>query len=416
MECRVAIHLDLFNKISSCIGIVRREKAEQRVEKVEKYLIHTSTPVTLKVKPSVSARMGCGTSSPEIQQQVKVNRLLDAGLASEAKNDKKKIKLLLLGAGESGKSTVFKQMKVIYGKQFSAVERKQNLPTIYANVISNMHILIKYARKINIIDQVEARESLALIEKLDPYEGLNPDTGSALKILWLDPAIQRVWARRHETQVTESIQYFFNKIDLLKMPTYLPDKDDMLYCRFRTSGIVTEQYIIDGVAFEIYDVGGQRNERRKWIHCFENVTGIIFIAGLSEFNQVLYEENSVNRMAEALDLFEEICNNSFFSKSSIILYLNKRDLFEEKINHSNIADWFPEYRGPINDYEAGVKFFLAQFLARNNSSSSHQIYHHVTCATDTRNIQIVFNACKDIIMRDNLKRSGIISEETGLML
>lgn len=361
-------------------------------------------------------RMGCGASSPETQEQVKVNRLLDAGLASEAKNDKKKIKLLLLGAGESGKSTVFKQMKVIYGKQFSAVERKQNLPTIYANVISNMHLLIKYAKKINIIEQVEAKESLAIVEKLDPYEGLNPETGSAIKDLWLDPAIQRVWGRRHETQVTESIQYFFNKIDLLKIPTYLPDKDDMLYCRFRTSGIVTEQYIIDGVTFEIYDVGGQRNERRKWIHCFENVTGIIFIAGLSEFNQVLYEENSVNRMAEALDLFEEICNNIFFSKSSIILFLNKRDLFDEKIKYYNIADWFPEYKGPTSDYDAGVKFFLAQFLARNNSNSTHQIYHHVTCATDTRNIQIVFNACKDIIMRDNLKRSGIISEDAAFVM
>ena len=369
-----------------------------------------------KIKKNVrNGKMGCCSSSPEIQQQVKVNRLLDAGLASEAKNDKKKIKLLLLGAGESGKSTVFKQMKVIYGKQFSVIERKQNLPTIYANIIINMHLLIKYAYKINIIEQIEAKESLERIEHLDPYEGLNIETGTAIRNLWLDPAIQKVWARRHETQVTESIQYFFNKIDLLKMPTYLPDKDDMLYCRFRTSGIVTESYIIDGVTFEIYDVGGQRNERRKWIHCFESVTGIIFIAGLSEFNQVLYEENSVNRMTEALDLFEEICNNSYFTKSSIILFLNKRDLFEEKIKHYNIVDWFPDYKGPTNDYDGGVKFFLAKFLARNDSNSTHQIYHHVTCATDTRNIQIVFNACKDIIMRDNLKRSGILSDESMML-
>jgi len=42
------------------------------------------------------------------------------------------------------------------------------------------------------------------------------------------------------------------------------------------------------------DVGGQRSERKKWIHCFENVTSIIFLAALSEYDQVLYEsENDV---------------------------------------------------------------------------------------------------------------------------
>ena len=42
------------------------------------------------------------------------------------------------------------------------------------------------------------------------------------------------------------------------------------------------------------DVGGQRSERRKWIHCFENVTSIIFLVALSEYDQVLFEsENEV---------------------------------------------------------------------------------------------------------------------------
>lgn len=62
------------------------------------------------------------------------------------------------------------------------------------------------------------------------------------------------------------------------------------------------------------------------------------------------------------------------------------------------------------DYDAGVHYFLTKFLAKNRTSS-HQIYHHVTCATDTNNIQLVFDACKDIILRENLLTSGIIDDD-----
>ena len=58
-----------------------------------------------------------------------------------------------------------------------------------------------------------------------------------------------------------------------------------LRTRVRTSGIVEEKYIIDEVTFVMYDVGGQRNERKKWIHCFDNVTAVIFVAAVSEYDQ-----------------------------------------------------------------------------------------------------------------------------------
>ena len=83
----------------------------------------------------------------------------------------------------------------------------------------------------------------------------------------------------------------------------------MLLARVRTSGIVTESYEIDNVIFEMYDVGGQRNERKKWIHCFDNVTAVIFVGAISEYNQKLFEDTSTNRMVEALDLYEEVNNN-----------------------------------------------------------------------------------------------------------
>merc|ERR1711974_421395 len=89
-------------------------------------------------------------------------------------------------------------------------------------------------------------------------------------------------------------------------PCWVPSVGDVMKARVRTSGIVEEKYTIDGVNFRMYDVGGQRNERKKWIHCFDGVTAIIFVGAISEYDQVLYEDKTQIRLVEAIELFDEI--------------------------------------------------------------------------------------------------------------
>lgn len=109
---------------------------------------------------------------------------------------------------------------------------------------------------------------------------------------------------------------------------------------------------------------------------------------------------------EALDLFEDICNNVFFLESSMILYLNKRDLFEQKIKVKHIRDsGFADFAGKDGDYDDGVAYFVDKFMSKNKSGADRQIYYHVTCATDTGNVRTVFNACKEIVLRQNIKNS-----------
>lgn len=193
-------------------------------------------------------------------------------------------------------STIFKQMKVIYGEQYTETERKQMLPTVYSNIIQAIKVLCEQAVIFNLVGQVRAKEQFDMIRAIDENDSITVVIGDAIKSLWNDPGIQAAWDRRSEFQIIESVKYYFGRIDVIKMPDYLPDKDDILYSRVRTSGIVTERYIIDNTVFEMYDVGGQRNERKKWIHCFEGVTAVIFVAALSEYDQKLFEDASTNRM------------------------------------------------------------------------------------------------------------------------
>ena len=138
----------------------------------------------------------------------------------------------------------------------------------------------------------------------------------------------------------------------------------------------------------IIDVGGQRTERKKWIHSFENVNTLLFFASLSEFDQKLEEDPRVNRMHESLRLFKEVINSKWFTDVPISLMLNKRDIFAQKILHKDLRMAFPEYTGG-HDYEAGLSFISERFLSTRNNES-RIIYVHVICATDTGCIEDIF--------------------------
>ena len=155
-------------------------------------------------------------------------------------------------------------------------------------------------------------------------------------------------------------------------------------------------------------MGGQRGERKKWIHCFDNVQAIMFIASLNEYDQVLAEDTSKNRLVESLGLFEGIISLPWFKSTAIILFLNKNDLFTEKIRRVDLHRYFDDYDGGA-DYEEGLEFIKELFFSKNTNPNK-VIYAHVTDATDTQGIAFVWSATKQIILQGNLQRAGLVLE------
>ena len=188
---------------------------------------------------------------------------------------------------------------------------------------------------------------------------------------------------------------------------------------------------------------------------------------LSSYNMVLREDNSQNRLREALDLFRSIWNNRWLRTISVILFLNKQDLlkvqfyifiplilqynqqstaifkqlfaffvFQEKITsgRSKLEDYFPEFvhyivppeaQPEIEQQGADREFTRAKYFIRDNflqisqhtgqggdnkQHSAHHCYPHFTCAVDTENIRRVFNDCRDIIQRVHLRMYEILQK------
>ncbi|XP_053740455.1 guanine nucleotide-binding protein G(olf) subunit alpha isoform X1 [Synchiropus splendidus] len=359
----------------------------------------------------------------------KVSKNIDRALKELKREYKQTHRLLLLGAGESGKSTIVKQMKILHVNGFNAEEKKQKIQDIRKNVkdaivtiVSAMSTLIPPVPLANPEDQfrIEYIKSIAPLSDFD----YSQEFFDHAKKLWDDEGVKACFERSNEYQLIDCAQYFLDRIDSVRQSDYTPTDQDLLRCRVLTSGIFETRFLVDKVNFHMFDVGGQRDERRKWIQCFNDVTAIIFVVASSSYNMVIREDNNTNRLREALDLFRSIWNNRWLRTISVILFLNKQDMLAEKVlaGKSKIEDYFPEYARYTIPNEATpepgedprvtrAKFFIRDEFLRISTASGdgrHYCYPHFTCAVDTENIRRVFNDCRDIIQRMHLRQYELL--------
>ncbi|KAG7271547.1 hypothetical protein CRUP_004010 [Coryphaenoides rupestris] len=251
----------------------------------------------------------------------------------------------------------------------------------------------------------EERKGFARLGLAGRLSQLQAGQVSALEA-WQVDAIRRVWNDHGIRKSYDRRRDYLSDLDRITAPGYIPTLQDILRVRVPTTGIIEYTFDLKVVVFRMVDVGGQRSERRKWIHCFECVTCIIFLVAISEFDQVLCENAKENRLEESKALFRTIVSNVCFQETSFILFLNKTDLLEDKIPHSHLADYFPKFRGPRGDAVAAKEFIL-QMYKEQHTDHPKALYHHYTCATDTANIRRVFADVKDIIMWMNINKFNL---------
>jgi len=355
------------------------------------------------VAPRRIGKMGnaCATS---IEDQR--SKQIELQIQQDRKEQSKETKLLLLGAGESGKSTVLKQMKIIHCKGFSQAERERHKEIVFSNIILSMNTLIQCLGRTGRLSQLspECQKYAQLFLYGSSYseQELTKEISDGVKLLWSQDLVKRLFATDKELQIPDSVSFFFDEIDRISQQDFIPTEQDVLRARVRTTGITEVSFSILENKFRVVDVGGQRSERKKWIHCFQNVTALIFCVAMSEYDLTLFEDSSVNRMQESMELFSEIVNCEWFAQSAIILFLNKSDLFQEKIQRVDLNVCFPEYTGGL-DFKAGCAFLKDKFNSLNRDKS-RTVYAHVTCATDTQNIRFVFSAVKEILLQSEITK------------
>lgn len=343
------------------------------------------------------------------------NRQIDAELKRNKMEERRMVKILLLGSADSGKSTIAKQMRILHTNGFNEAELINYRYMLHTNYIGSFHYISRGIAQLRIEVPSAERELVDRFEH-NYSKFLDLDDLDLIKLIskFLEySSVKRACQRFTEFYVPDNTQYLLAESVRILSADYNPTVADVIHARASTTGVHEIMFSFRRFSIRLIDVGGQKTERRKWIHCFDSVSAILYVISLSCYDQFLDEDPSVNRMDDSIELFRAMFYNPFLAKCSFILFLNKKDLFEQKLRYVPLQKFYRNFEDCLKNitiedhYGEAVEFIKKLFLNVKDPNTSRHIYTHVTNATDTKNIEFVFGAACDIVLQNNLSKAGM---------
>ncbi|EED84472.1 candidate G-protein alpha subunit [Postia placenta Mad-698-R] len=291
-------------------------------------------------------------------------------------------------------------------------------------------------------------------DSMDSEEGINWDDpqdpgriiyacGEDMIRLWNDETIKAL-LKSLNIRLADQPGFFLDCLDRVTSPRYVPTDDDILRARLKTLGVTEYRFTIKegtlgGVSrdWKIFDVGGHRSLVAAWAPYFDDMNAIIFLAPISCFDQMLEEDPTVNRLEDSVLLWKSIVSNPLLAKTSIVLFLNKIDIFKAKLEAGvQLGKYIVSYGNRPNDFEstssceslayphgrakgadldgtammihADLKRKFAQ-IHKDKSPELRSFYCHFTTVTNTKSTQHILFDVQDTVVVKNLKNSSLIS-------
>lgn len=313
--------------------------------------------------------MACCSSEDQKNREeaLKRSQAIDRMLEEHSKELKNECRMLMLGPGESGKATILKQMKILYQGGYSQEERISYSPTIFKDLIDSVKAIFEAMKQYKIgLHRTENIKHVHYLEKhpdnFHPSSTLDPQVGVAVTAIWNDPCISEVLGHSSELFLRDSAPYFFEEVNRIASPDYVPTEADILRARTRTCGFHETSFKMGEIEIRMFELGGARGERKKWIHMLDDMTAILFTVNINEYDQALFEDSDQTRLNEALVLFDSVINSRWFSKATIFLFFNKIDLFREKLEKVPFSKHFPDYTGD-DDVHSAWQYLCEKFCA-----------------------------------------------------
>ncbi|KAI3517879.1 hypothetical protein L1887_17100 [Cichorium endivia] len=303
-------------------------------------------------------------------------------------------KLMLFGLEGSGTSTIFKQVRFLYGNKFTGEELQHLKHMIQSNTYRYLSVLLEGREHFEEEDQSvysfkpkfkHFSDWLLDIMAMGDFDNYFPaatrEYAPLVDEIWKDPAIQETYKRRAELDSLPDVaKYFLDQTIELSSNDYEPSEKDILYAQGVNGLSYLDFSFHDDSPMAMSDENGQSplvkfqlirmstkgklHDGCKWLDMFEDARLVIFCVALSDYDQV-WAHNMENKMLSNRDSFERLVRQPCFADIPFVLVLNKYDIFEEKIGRTplTVCEWFSDF-GPLKPQH-------------NQQSMANQAYYYV---------------------------------------
>jgi len=268
------------------------------------------------------------------------------------------------------------------------------------------------------VDLSAQQEAVAYVADLRPRAVDLTDAGvqEKLKTVFEIKGIRSVLKHCEELSVTPSnLLYFFEHMDRLALEDFRPTDEDILRCRQRTAGANTTTIYLSKQYFEFHDVGGQKPEQKKWEQIMDGhiFSAILYFVATDEYDVRSGDDPERTKLEMSRRIFGEVCNNDHIDKlTPIMLFLNRSDLFEERI--SDDEGW-KSYKKTFKDYNEtrevdkcleNVGDWFMKVLGADQKD--RVVNFHQTCALDSDAMKVVWDTVREGIMRASMSKAGFV--------
>ncbi|VDN56137.1 unnamed protein product, partial [Dracunculus medinensis] len=259
------------------------------------------------------------------------------------------------GAAESGKSTVFEQIRNFYNQDYTEFEFLHRKTFIFENIFASMRAILDFMKSEDVQFANSHNQVISFIKPFPLiYLSFSSDQLRALKDLWNDEAVQKVYERRAEFNLNDSTKYFFDSLDRINSSDFVPTPRDLIMAYCPTTGIQSISFAID---------------RKKWNTTYDDVRAVLFCIAVSEYDQTMTEDGVTNRLHDALSLLEHTCAEPKLQSALFFIFLNEIDVLAEKL----------------------TKVPLKQCLPDKCSAHPHSVFVEFTCAIDMEKMKSILD-------------------------
>jgi guanine nucleotide-binding protein G(i) subunit alpha len=158
----------------------------------------------------------------------------------------------------------------------------------------------------DIIPEPQNVSAYAMVLALPPSftTPLPPRITDALLALWADFGVQDAVFRLQDVVLDSHALYLLDALARVLDTGYVPTEQDILRARKPAAGLEETVLRAGELTYRLLDTAGLCSERRKWLHLLEDVTVVLFVVSLAQYDQMLYEDRNIVRVLFSSDVFQ----------------------------------------------------------------------------------------------------------------